>query len=394
MNVTVNKPAMRFSDQNLYPIWEKVQESVRLAFDDGVTLMQSPDLTGVGRLANWVKTRLHGDQVFFVINRYINPTNVCVLTCRFCDFAKRKGDPAAYELTNAQIRDLVNEEIREVHIVGGHHPDWPFEHFEEMLRMLRQRWPHVQIKGFTAAEIDYFWRRWKIPPEESLRRLQDAGLHAMPGGGAEVFSDRVWKRLFPGKAGPDRYLEIHRIAHRLGIHTNATILYGHIETDEERVQHLVRLREVQDEDPGFLTFIPLAYQISSHRLRERQASAIEDLKVIATSRLMLDNFPHVEAFWIDLGVECASMALHFGASDINGTLVEEKIAHAARAESPVGVTRQRLVHMIWDAGKVAVERDALYNVIHVYDQKASEGRLPTADCAPASALPLMRGATS
>jgi aminodeoxyfutalosine synthase len=182
----------------------------------------------------------------------------------------------------------------------------------------------------------------------------------------------VWKLLFPGKAGPDRYLEIHRIAHRLGIHTNATILYGHIETAEERVQHLVRLREVQDQDPGFFTFIPLAYQISSHRLRERQASAIEDLKMIATSRLMLDNFDHVEAFWIDLGVECASMALNFGASDINGTLVEEKIAHSARAESPVGVTRQRLLHMIQDAGKIPVERDALYNVIRVYDRKADE----------------------
>ena len=154
-------------------------------------------------MANWMKSRLHGDQVFFVINRYINPTNVCVLTCRFCDFAKRKGDPESYELTeNAQVRDLVNEDIREVHIVGGHHPDWPFEHFEEMVWMMRQRWPRVQIKGFTAAEIDYFWRRWKIPPEESLRRLKEAGLHAMPGGGAEVFSDRVWKLLFPSKARP------------------------------------------------------------------------------------------------------------------------------------------------------------------------------------------------
>ena len=165
MNVMVNKRAMRFADRDLYPIWEKVRESVRLLFDDGLTLMQSHDLTGVGRMANWMKTRLHGDQVFFVINRYINPTNVCVLTCRFCDFAKRKGDPESYELTNAQILDLVNEDIREVHIVGGHHPDWPFEHFEEMVWMMRQRWPRVQIKGFTAAEIDYFWRRWKIPPK-------------------------------------------------------------------------------------------------------------------------------------------------------------------------------------------------------------------------------------
>ncbi len=366
----VNSP-VRFINPQLFPIWEKVQAGTRLDFDDGLLLLQSRDLLGVGRMANWVKHRRHGDQVFFVINRYINPTNVCVLTCGFCDFAKHKGAVDSYELTNEQVLDLINEEIREVHIVGGHHPDWGFEHFEEMIRMIRQRWPHVQIKAFTASEIDYFWRRWKIPPEESLRRLQAAGLNTMPGGGAEVFSDRVWKLLFPGKAGPDRYLEIHRIAHRLGIRTNATILYGHIETDEERVEHLVRLRAVQDEDPGFFTFIPLAYQISSHRLRERQASAIEDLKMIATSRLMLDNFPHIEAFWIDLGVECASMALNFGASDINGTLIEEKIAHAARAESPVGVTRQRLVHMIRDAGKIPVERDALYNVIRVYDRSSA-----------------------
>ncbi|HWP59849.1 MAG TPA: CofH family radical SAM protein [Candidatus Acidoferrales bacterium] len=363
---------MRFADQTLIPIWERVHAGERLSFADGLALMRSPDLLGVGRMADWVKSRRHGERVFFVMNRYINPTNVCVLTCGFCDFAKRKGASDAYELTNEQILELINEEIREVHIVGGHHPDWRFERFEEMIRMIRRRWPHVQIKAFTAAEIDYFWRRWKIPPEEALSRLKQAGLDSMPGGGAEVFSDRVWKLLFPGKAGPERYLEIHRIAHRMGIPTNATILYGHIETDEERVRHLVRLREVQDEDPGFFTFIPLAYQISSHRLRERQASAIEDLKMIATSRLMLDNFEHIEAFWIDLGVECASMALHFGASDINGTLVEEKIAHAARAQSPAGVTRQRLLHMIRDAGKIPVERDALYNVIRVYERKADE----------------------
>ena len=367
----VNSETMRLNDRRLSPIWEKVQAGTRLSFEDGLVLMSSPDLLGVGRMANWVKRRRHGDQVFFVINRYINPTNICVLSCRFCDFAKRADNADAYELTIEQIVELINEDIREVHLVGGHHPTWPFEHYEEMIRAIRQRWPHVQIKAFTAAEIDYFWRRWKILPEESLRRLKEAGLNTMPGGGAEVFSERVWKLLFPGKAGPERWLEIHRIAHRLGIRTNATILYGHIETAEERVMHLVRLREAQDQDPGFVTFIPLAYQISRHRLRERQASAIEDLKMIATARLMLDNFPHVEAFWIDLGVECASMALNVGASDVNGTLVEEKIAHAASAASPVGLTRQRLICMIREAGKIPVERDALYNVIQVYADQAA-----------------------
>jgi len=359
-----------------------VQSNTRLSFDDGLVLMQSPDLLGIGRMANWVKTQRHGDAVYFVINRYINPTNLCVLTCRFCDFAKPKGDPGGYELTIAQVLGLINEEIREVHLVGGHHPDWSFEYYEEMIRAIRQHWPHVQIKAFTAAEIDYFWRRWKIPPEESLRRLKAAGLNTMPGGGAEVFSDRVWKQLFPGKAGPDRWLEIHRLAHRLDIPTNATILYGHIETDEERVIHIIRLRETQDEAPGFVTFIPLAYQISSHRLRERQASALEDLKMIATARLMLDNFAHVEAFWIDLGLECASIALNFGASDVNGTLVEEKIAHAASATSPAGLTRQRLIRMIRDARKIPVERDALYNVIRVYDDRDMSHITPSGHASP------------
>lgn len=366
--------APRFTDRRLDPIWEKVQAGQRLSAEDGLTLLQSPDLLGVGMMADWRKTQLHGDRVYFVINRYINPTNICVLSCGFCDFARRKGSPGAYELSNEEIVGLIDAEIREVHIVGGHHPDWPFERFVELVALIRARWPHVQIKAFTAAEIDYFWRRWKVPPEEALRQLKAAGLDAMPGGGAEVFSERIWKTLYPGKAGPDRWLEIHRIAHRLGIPTNATILYGHIETDAERVEHLVRLRQAQDEDPGFVTFIPLAYQISSHRLRERQASAIEDLKMIATARLLLDNFPHVEAFWIDLGVECAGIALHFGASDVNGTLVEEKIAHAASAQSPVGLTRQRLVHLIRDAGKVPVERDALYNVLRVYDSAEHAAR--------------------
>lgn len=374
----MNMLPMQFSDHRLFSIWEKVQAGERLSFDEGLVLMRSPDLLGVGRLADWAKRQRHGDQVYFVINRYINPTNICVLTCQFCDFAQRPDALEAYALSREQIVDLINEEIREVHVVGGHHPDWPFEHYEQMIAAIRQRWPQVQIKAFTAAEIDYFWRRWKIPPEEALQRLKAAGLNSLPGGGAEVFSDRLWKLLFPGKAGPERWLEIHRLAHRLGIPTNATILYGHIETDEERLIHLLRLRQAQDEAPGFVTFIPLAYQISRHQLRARPASAIEDLKMIAVSRLMLDNFPHVEAFWIDLGVECAGVALNFGASDVNGTLIEEKIAHAAQAESPIGLTRQRLIRLIRDARKTPVERDALYNVIRVYSAEACEDPVDTA----------------
>jgi aminodeoxyfutalosine synthase len=263
---------------------------------------------------------------------------------------------------------MIEPDVREVHVVGGHHPDWPFEYYEDLVRTIRSERPQAQIKAFTAAEIDYFWRRWKLEPREALVRLKAAGLHTMPGGGAEVFAPRLQKLLrFTGKAGADRWLEIHRIAHGLGIRSNATILYGHVETYAERIEHLLRLRALQDETAGFLTFIPLLYQLGDTRLVERQASPLESLKMVATSRLVLDNFPHVEAYWVMLGEATASIALHFGADDVNGTLVEERIAHAAKAESPVGLAREQILRMIRDAGRVPVERDALYNVLQVWN---------------------------
>lgn len=357
---------MKFRDPNLMLISEKIASDTRLSFEDGLDLMNTSDLLGIGKLANYVKSKLHGEQVYFVVNQYINPTNKCVLACEFCDFAKQKNDPDSYEFTNLEILESISDDIREVHIVGGHHPDWTFEHYENMISLIHQYKPNVQIKAFTAAEIDYFWRRWKISPQESLERFKNAGLCMMPGGGAEILNDRVWKKLFPGKSSPDRWLEIHKIAHELGIYSNATILYGHIETVEERVEHLIKLRELQDDTSGFITFIPLAYQVSKNRLRDRQTSAIDDLKMIATARLMLDNFPHIEAFWVDLGVPCSSIALNFGASDINGTLVEERIAHAASAESPKGVTKEDIIQVIHDAKKIPVERNALYKVINTF----------------------------
>lgn len=354
-------------DPDLHPIWEKVKANERLSFDEGMSLLRTPDLLGLGQMALWVKRRKSGDFVSFVINRYINPTNLCVLSCKFCDFAARKGDPHAYEMTIEEILNLLDEEIREVHIVGGHHPDWPFEHYVEIVRSIRRAFPHIQIKAFTAAEIDYFWRRWKVPPEEALSRLKEAGLDTMPGGGAEVFSDRLHRLLFPGKADAERWLEIHRIAHQMGIRSNATMLYGHLETDEERITHLLRLRELQDETGGFFTFIPLEYQLGTTRLVPRQASPLEGLRMVATSRLILDNFPHIEAYWVMLGEATAAIALNFGADDVNGTLGDEKIAHAAGAPSPVQLKREQLIQMIREARKIPVERDALYNVLRVYD---------------------------
>ena len=359
---------VRFADPRLEPIWERVAAGQRLDRQAGLTLFETDDLLGVGRMADHVKTRREGDRVFFVINRHITPTNVCVLACRFCDFARRKGEAGAYEHTIEDMVGMVREGVREVHIVGGHHPDWPFEYLERMIAAIHAARPEVQIKAFTAAEIDYFWRRWKIEPAEALARLKAAGLQSMPGGGAEIFSPRLARLLrYTGKADPDRWCEIHGIAHGLGIRTNATMLYGHVETLAERVDHLLRLREQQDASGGFLTFVPLAYQVGTTRLVERQTPPTDSLRTIAAARLLLDNFPHVEAYWVVLGEDTASIALHFGADDVNGTLEDERIQHMAGATTPAGVAREQLLRMIRDAGKVPVERDALYNVVQVWN---------------------------
>jgi aminodeoxyfutalosine synthase len=354
-------------DRSLLPVWEKVRAGERLAAADGLALFESPDLTAVGRMADYVARSKSGDKVFFVINTHINPTNVCVLNCKFCDYVSSRNDAGAWEMTPAEIVGHITAEMTEVHIVGGHHPDWPFEYHEGYIRAIREAHPDVQIKAFTAAEIDYFAKRWKIPAEEILDRLIAAGLNSMPGGGAEIFSNRVAKELrYAGKAQAERWLEIHGMAHTRGIPSNATMLYGHIETYAERVEHLRLLREQQDRSGGFLAFIPLEYQISEEKIVARHASALDDLKTIAVSRLMLDNFPHVKAYWIMLQEDTAGIALNFGADDIDGTIAKERIAHAADARSPAGLTRKALIRLIRDAGKTPVERDALYNEINVY----------------------------
>jgi len=359
---------VRVRDPRLGAVWDKVRHGERLELADGLACLETDDLLGLGRMADHVKRQRSGDWVYFVINRYINPTNLCVLSCAFCDFAKKRGDAGAFERSIEDVVGMIETDVREVHIVGGHHPDWPFEYYERMIQAIHVARPDAQIKAFTAAEIDYFWRRWKIEPREALTRLKAAGLETMPGGGAEIFSARLQKALrFTGKAGADRWLEIHGIAHGLGIRTNATMLYGHIETHAERVQHMLRLRDQQDASGGFLTFIPLLYQLGDTRLVSRQASSVEAIRVVATSRLVLDNFPHVEAYWVMMGEEAASLALNFGADDVNGTLVDERIAHAAKAESPAGLAREQILRMIRDAGRVPVERDALYDVVRVWN---------------------------
>ena len=348
----------------------KLDEGERLTREEALGLFHTNDLLRLGRLADEAKRVRWGNRAHFVINRQINPTNLCVLSCRFCDFATKRGRPNAYEMTIEEILARCSPELREVHIVGGLHPEWRWEYYLEMLRAITSRFPQIQIKAWTAVEIDYFSKKFRLSVEEVLRQLQAVGLAALPGGGAEVFSERVRKALFPFKIGAPRWLEIHRTAHRLGLPTNATLLYGHLETYEERVDHLLALRAVQNETRGFMSFIPLAYQPGKTQVVTRQASAIEDLKTIAIARLLLDNMPHIKAYWVTMGEEIASAALHFGADDVDGTIGEERIMHAAEADSPVSLTRERLIDLIREAGCIPVERDALYRTIHVYDQHA------------------------
>ena len=333
--------------------------------EEGVRLFDAP-LLELGRLADAMARDRHGDRVYFTCNRQLNPTNVCVLSCKFCDYAKKPGASDAYTMTREEIEAHVDPEITEIHIVGGLHNKWRFDDYLDIIRWVKAKKPSLSVKAFTAVEIDFFCRLTKKDAEWVLGELRAAGLDALPGGGAEVFSERVRREIFHQKIGAQRWLEIHEVAHRMGIPSNATLLYGHIETRAERVQHMILLRDLERRAPGFFAFIPLAFQPGTTGLVRRQASAIEDLRTVAISRLMFDNVPHVKSYWIMLGQDTASVALNFGASDLDGTIGVEKIAHAALARSPVGRAEAGMVHSIIEAGKTPVQRDALYRVVREY----------------------------
>lgn len=358
-------PEIAFSDSRLQRIAEKINAGLRLDLQDGIDCLTTSDLFGLGRLAHAEKQKRYGRRVTYVFNRQINPTNVCVLTCTFCEFAARPNSPDGYEMSMAEILKACEGGIREVHIVGGLHPDWPYEYYLDMIKQIRLRFPAIQIKAWTAVEIDFFGKLAKKDVREILKELHDAGLDAMPGGGAEVFSERVHKALFHTKIGAARWLEIHTIAHEMGIKTNSTLLYGHMETAREVAQHMLSLRDVQDINGGFMSFIPLALQHGGTGLADRPTHAGLDLRVIATSRLMLDNFPHIKAYWVMLGIPTATVALSFGADDLDGTIGKETIAHMAGATSPIELLRGQLEDMIHDAGMIPVERDALYKNLEV-----------------------------
>ncbi len=358
---------------------EKLLAGESLSQPEGVRLFDAPVLE-LGRLADAVARDRHGDRVYFTVNRQLNPTNVCVLACRFCDYAKKPGDPTSYTMTKDEILAHVDPDIAEIHIVGGLHNKWRFDDYLDVIRWVKEKKPSLSVKAYTAVEIDFFCRLTKKPADWVLTQLREAGLDALPGGGAEVFSERVRRELFHQKIGGRRWMEIHEVAHQLGIPSNATLLYGHIETRAERVQHMIDLRELEQRAPGFFAFIPLAFQPGITGLVRRQASAIEDLKTIAISRLVFDNVPHVKSYWIMLGQDTAAAAINFGASDMDGTIGQEKIAHAALAKSPVGMAEAGMVQLIREAGKTPVQRDALYRVVREYPKSE-----PAAEAAAAGA---------
>jgi len=359
---------LQISDARLKPIAEKVMAGERLSFDDGVALYRSHDLLAIGWLANHVREKRHGNVCYFNVNRHINPTNVCLAHCRLCAFGRSPDQPGAYTFGLEEIwqraAEGVAEGATEFHIVGGLHPDLPFEFYLDMIRGLKQRFPQIHLKAFTMVEVGFYSRLSKLSIRDTLLAMKEAGVDSLPGGGAEIFNPRVRKIICDHKTSGRMWLDIARTAHELGLRSNATMLYGQIETLEERVEHLLLLRELQDQTHGFVTFIPLAFHPENTALSHLpKPTGFDDLKNIAVSRLLLDNFDHIKAYWIMLTPAIAQIALRFGADDIDGTVVEEKIYHDAGATTPQGVTRAELERLIREAGRVPVERDTLYRPV-------------------------------
>jgi aminodeoxyfutalosine synthase len=355
-------------DRCLRPILEKVEASERLSYQDGVDLYRSPDLLATGYLANIVRERKHGKVTYFNVNRHINPTDVCVASCKLCAFGKKAKDPKAYTWSLEEIWHRASEgwteAITEFHIVGGLHPELTLDWYCEMLRGLKQRFPQVHLKAFTMVEIAYLARRAKISIRETLERLRDAGMDSLPGGGAEIFAEPVRRIICDHKIDGHEWIETARTAHQLGLHSNCTMLYGHIESEADRVDHLVRLRELQDDTHGFVTFIPLAFHPDNTALQHiGKTTGFDDIKNIAVARLMLDNIPHIKAYWVMMTPRMAQIALRFGADDIDGTIVEEHIYHDAGATTKQGLRRNELLQLIRKAGREPVERDTLYRAV-------------------------------
>jgi aminodeoxyfutalosine synthase len=355
-------------DPSLRPVAEKVLGGARLEEEDALALYRSSDVLAVGWLANHVRERLHGDLAYFNVNRHLNPTNVCVAACRLCAFGRKKDAPGAYSMALEEAWQTAasgySEAVTEFHIVGGLHPDLPFEYFLDLIAGLRRRFPPVHLKAFTMVEIAFLAKRAKLSIRETLQKLKEAGVDSLPGGGAEIFSHRVRHIICDHKIDGEEWLETARTAHQIGLRSNATLLYGHIENNEDRVDHLLRLRRLQDETGGFQTFIPLAFHPANTPLQHLPTtSGMLDIRNIAVARLVLDNIPHIKAYWQMLSPKIAQIALRFGADDLDGTVIEEKIYHDAGATTPQGQRRTELERLIRAAGRQPVERDTLYRPV-------------------------------
>jgi aminodeoxyfutalosine synthase len=351
-------------------IREKILSGNRLTHKDGLELFKSNDLLALGRMASHVAQKKNGNHVYFVRNMHINPTNICVNRCKFCAFSRSRGEPGAYEMSIEDIRNKARSAgkgVRELHIVSGLHPDLPFEWYLDMLGSLKKEFPKMHLKAFTAVEIDYLAKLASLNVTDTLIKLKEAGLGSLPGGGAEIFNPKVRNTLCAEKISGDRWLEVIRAAHEVGLKSNATMLYGHIESYEHRVDHLIRLRELQDKTGGFQAFIPLSFHSQNTEIRKSAyTTGFDDLKTLAISRLMLDNFGHIKAYWVMLGEKIAQVSLSFGVDDLDGTVVEERITKAAGGTTDGSMTKNDIVHLIKQAGRIPVERDTVYNLVKVW----------------------------
>ena len=363
------------SDPILKKIAEKVYHNERASFDEGVMLFEKGSLSFLGALANYIREKKHGDNTYFNRNFHIEPTNVCVFSCNFCSYSRLYANrEEGWELSIEQMMHIVksydNKPVTEVHIVGGVHPKLNLPFFLELLQQIKSHRPELHIKGFTAVELDYMFRKAKVSYKEGLEMSRAAGLDSLPGGGAEIFHAEIRKQICDDKVDADGWLNIHKTAHQLGMHSNATMLFGHIEKFEHRIDHMDRLRKLQDETGGFNTFIPLKFRNKDNGMSDiKETSIIEDMKVYAISRLYLDNFPHIKAYWPMLGRNNAQLSLGFGVNDIDGTIDDTTKIYsmAGSEEQNPAMTTEQLVHLIQQVKRKPIERDTLYNVIKDYN---------------------------
>jgi aminodeoxyfutalosine synthase len=362
-------------DRFLKTIFEKVKQNKRITFEEGVTLYKTDDLIGLGQIADYINKQKNGLKVFFNINRHINPTNLCINKCQFCAYYRNSiEEKGAYELSIENILNQLEQDVKngckEVHIVGGLHPTWQFENYLDIIKSIKNKFPKIHIKAFTAVEYHHFAKISKKSVKEVIRLMKEAGVNSVPGGGAEIFSKRIRKKLCVSKISGEKWLEIMELIHKHNLKSNATMLYGHIETAFERIDHLYKLRELQDKTKGFQAFIPLSYHSENTELEQKLnikgADGIDDLKTIAISRIFLDNFQHIKAYWVMLGKKLAQTALSFGANDLDGTVVNETITYMAGNKTDRFATTKEIVNLIKTAGKQPVERDSLYNEIKMY----------------------------